>query len=286
MALIDDAARTYELDRRHVFHSWSAQAGLDPMVITRAAGSYVWDGEGNRLLDFSSQLVNTNIGHQYPEVVEAIVQQARRLTTVAPQHANDVRSEAAARLIADRAPGDLDRVFFTNGGADANEHAVRMARLVTGRPKVLSRYRSYHGGTQTAINLTGDPRRFPNDAGNAGVFHAETEAEECERALAHLEQVIELEGPQTIAAVLLEAIPGTAGIMIPPPGYLAGVRELCDRYGIVLIIDEVMIPVRVNQDCESMIAAVGVVARPFATRRRSRNMSCRVSVVPSASHLA
>jgi taurine---2-oxoglutarate transaminase len=251
MTLIDDAARTYELDRRHVFHSWSAQAGLDPMVITRAAGSYVWDGEGNRLLDFSSQLVNTNIGHQHPEVVAAIAEQANKLATIAPQYANDVRSEAA-RLIAERAPGDLNQVFFTNGGADANEHAVRMARLTTGRPKVLSRYRSYHGGTQTAINLTGDPRRWPNDAANTGVvhffgpylyrshFHAQTEAEECERALAHLEQVIELEGPQTIAAVLLEAIPGTAGIMVPPPGYLAGVRELCDRHGIVLIIDEVM----------------------------------------------
>ncbi|QIZ37186.1 aspartate aminotransferase family protein [Saccharopolyspora sp. ASAGF58] len=251
MTLTDDAARTYELDRRHVFHSWSAQAGLDPMVVTRAAGSYVWDGEGNRLLDFSSQLVNTNIGHQHPDVVAAIAEQANKLATIAPQYANDVRSEAA-RLIAERAPGDLDRVFFTNGGADANEHAVRMARLATGRPKVLSRYRSYHGGTQTAINLTGDPRRWPNDAANAGVvhffgpylyrshFHAQTEVEECERALAHLEQIIELEGPQTIAAVLLEAIPGTAGIMVPPPGYLAGVRELCDRYGIVLIIDEVM----------------------------------------------
>ncbi|MFE0879777.1 aspartate aminotransferase family protein [Streptomyces smyrnaeus] len=244
-------ARTYELDRRHVFHSWSAQAELDPMVITRAEGCYVWDGEGNRLLDFSSQLVNTNIGHQHPYVVEAIAHQARTLATVAPQHANDQRSQAA-RLICERAPGDLDRVFFTNGGADANEHAVRMARLTTGRPKVLSRYRSYHGGTQTAINLTGDPRRWPNDNGDSGVVHffgpylyrshfdAETEAEECRRALAHLEQVVELEGPQTVAAILLEAVPGTAGIMLPPPGYLAGVRELCDKYGIVFIVDEVM----------------------------------------------
>ncbi|MGW7517958.1 aminotransferase class III-fold pyridoxal phosphate-dependent enzyme [Streptomyces sp. NPDC054796] len=250
-ALPDDPARTYALDRRHVFHSWSAQAALDPMVITRAEGSYVWDGDGNRLLDFSSQLVNTNVGHQHPDVVEAIAAQARRLATVAPQHANDQRSEAA-RLIAEHAPGDLDRTFFTNGGADANEHAVRMARLVTGRPKVLSRYRSYHGGTQTAVNLTGDPRRWPNDEGTAGVVHffgpylyrshfgAADEAEECGRALAHLEQVIELEGPGTIAAILLEAIPGTAGVMLPPPGYLAGVRELCDRYGILLVLDEVM----------------------------------------------
>lgn len=251
MTLTDEAAKTYELDRRHVFHSWAAQANLTPMVVTRAKGSYLWDGEGNRLLDFSSQMVNTNIGHQHPDVVEAIVEQARKLATIAPQHANDVRSEAA-RLIAERAPGDLDKVFFTNGGADANEHAVRMARLATGRPKVLSRYRSYHGGTQTAVNLTGDPRRWPSDTGNAGVVHffgpylyrsqfqAQTEVEECERALQHLEQVIELEGPQTVAAVVLEAIPGTAGIMVPPPGYLAGVRELCDRYGIVLILDEVM----------------------------------------------
>ncbi|MEV6107936.1 aspartate aminotransferase family protein [Streptomyces sp. NPDC051940] len=248
---LSGVARTYELDRKHVFHSWSAQAELNPMVITRAEGSYVWDGQGNRLLDFSSQLVNTNIGHQHPYVVEAIAAQARTLATVAPQHANDQRSEAA-RLITERAPGELNKVFFTNGGADANEHAVRMARLTTGRPKVLSRYRSYHGGTETAINLTGDPRRWANDKGDAGVvhffgpylyrshFHATTEAEECARALAHLEQVIQLEGPQTIAAVLLEAIPGTAGIMIPPPGYLRGVRELCDRYGIVFIVDEVM----------------------------------------------
>ena len=245
------ADRTWTLDRQHVFHSWSAQAEINPMVLTRAEGSYVWDGADNRLLDFSSQLVNTNIGHQHPEVVEAIVEQARRLATVAPHHANEHRAEAA-RLIARHAPGDLDRVFFTNGGAAAGEHAVRMARLVTGRPKVLTRYRSYHGGTEQAINLTGEPRRWQNDLGRSGTVHffgpylyrsafrATTEEEECAAALAHLEQVIELEGPQTIAALLLEAIPGTAGIMVPPPGYLSGVRELCDRYGIMLIIDEVM----------------------------------------------
>jgi len=245
------AARAHELDRAHVFHSWSAQAELNPMTIVASQGSYVWDGEGNRLLDFSSQLVNTNIGHQHPKVVAAIQAQAAKLCTVAPQHANDARSEAA-RLIAARTPGELNKIFFTNGGADANEHAVRMARLHTGRYKVLTRYRSYHGGTDTAINLTGDPRRWPNDYGNSGVvhffgpflyrshFHATTEAEECERALAHLDDVIRLEGPSTIAAIVLESIPGTAGIMVPPQGYLAGVRELCDRYGIVFIADEVM----------------------------------------------
>ncbi len=246
-----DAERAYELDRRHVFHSWSAQAKLDPMVVTKASGSHVWDGAGNRYLDFTSQLVFTNLGHQHPRVVRAIQEQAATLCTVAPSTANAARSEAAA-LVASHTPEGLDRIFFTNGGADANEHAIRMARLHTGRQKVLSTYRSYHGGTHLAVNVTGDPRRWPNDVGAAGTVHffgpflyrspfsSSTEAEEGERALAHLEQVIALEGPSTIAAVILEPIPGTAGIMVPPPGYLRGVRELCDRHGIVFIADEVM----------------------------------------------
>jgi taurine--2-oxoglutarate transaminase len=243
--------RAHELDRKHVFHSWSAQAQINPMTVLAAEGSYVWDGDGTRLLDFSSQLVNTNIGHQHPKVVAAIAEQAAKLCTIAPQHVNDARSEAA-RLIAERTPGDLNRIFFTNGGADAVEHAVRMARLHTGRYKVLSRYRSYHGGTETAINLTGDPRRWPNDHGNAGIvhfngpflyrtaFHAETEEQETQRALEHLDRLVQMEGPSTIAAIILESVPGTAGIMVPPPGYLAGVREICDRYGVIFIADEVM----------------------------------------------
>jgi taurine--2-oxoglutarate transaminase len=250
--LVDlSAERTYELDRRHVFHSWSAQAALDPMVVTKAQGSHIWDQDGNRLLDFTSQLVFTNLGHQHPRIVSAIREQAAHLCTVAPQHANAARSEAA-RLIATHTPADLDRIFFTNGGADANEHAVRMARLHTGRQKVLSRYRSYHGGTQLAINLTGDPRRWANDNASTGTvhffgpflyrsaFHSTTVEEECQRALEHLAQVIAMEGPSTIAAIMLESIPGTAGIMVPPPGYLRGVRELCDQHGILLIADEVM----------------------------------------------
>lgn len=244
--------KTYELDRSHVFHSWSAQKDLDPMVVTRAAGSYLWDADDSRYLDFSSQLVYTNIGHQHPRVVEAIKEQADLLCTIAPAHANDKRGRAA-QLIAERAPAGLDKVFFTNGGADAVEHAVRMARLHTGRYKVLSQYRSYHGGTQTAINLTGDPRRWPNDHGSSGavhfwgpflyrsVFNATTEQEECDRALAHLDQLIEMEGPECFAALILETIPGTAGIMPPPPGYLNGVRDICDKYGIVYIADEVMV---------------------------------------------
>jgi taurine--2-oxoglutarate transaminase len=238
-------------DRAHVFHSWSAQALIDPLAVAGAEGSYFWDYEGNRFLDFSSQLVNTNIGHQHPKVVAAIQEQAGKLCTFAPAFALDVRSEAA-RLIAERTPGDLDKIFFTNGGAEANENAIRLARLHTGRQKVLSTYRSYHGATANAIALTGDPRRWANETGVSGVvhfwgpyayrsnFHAENEAQECERALQHLEATIAFEGPQTVAAIILETVVGTAGILVPPAGYLAGVREICDRYGIVFILDEVM----------------------------------------------
>ncbi len=242
---------TYALDRAHVFHSWSAQAALDPLVVTGAAGSYVTDGEGRRHLDFSSQLVNANIGHQHPAVVSAIVEQAQTLCSIAPPYAVAPRSRAA-QLIAQVSPPGLEKVFFTNGGAEAIEYAVRMARLHTGRHKLLSAYRSYHGGTSTAVNLTGDPRRWPNEVGGGSpvhffgpflyrsAFHATTEEQECARALEHLEQVVAFEGPSTIAAIVLETVPGTAGIMPPPPGYLAGVRALCDRHGIVYVADEVM----------------------------------------------
>ncbi|MCH0559751.1 aspartate aminotransferase family protein [Streptomyces sp. MUM 16J] len=238
-------------DRAHVFHSWSAQDLIDPLAVAGAEGSYFWDYDGRRYLDFTSGLVYTNIGYQHPKVVAAIQEQAARMTTFAPAFAVEARSEAA-RLIAERTPGDLDKIFFTNGGADAVEHAVRMARLHTGRAKVLSAYRSYHGGTQQAVNITGDPRRWASDNAGAGVvhfwtpflyrsrFYAEAEEQETARALEHLETTIAFEGPGTIAAIILETIPGTAGIMVPPPGYLAGVRELCDKHGIVFILDEVM----------------------------------------------
>jgi taurine--2-oxoglutarate transaminase len=221
------------------------------MVIARAEGSYVWDYDGRSYLDFSSQLVNTNLGHQHPKVLAGIRAQVDRLCTIAPHHANDMRGEAA-RLICELAPRGLEKVFFTNAGAEAVEHAVRMARLHTGRIKVLSAYRSYHGATSTAANLTGDSRRLGSDYGSAGVVHffgpflyrsafqSSTEEEESKRALEHLEQVILLEGPTTIAAVILESVPGSVGIMPPPAGYLAGVRELCDRHGLVFIADEVM----------------------------------------------
>lgn len=242
--------RATELDRAHVFHSWSAQAALKPLVVAGGLGSRVWDHDGRSYLDFSSQLINVNIGHQHPAVLQAIVDQANTLTTIAPSTANLARGEAALRIV-NRAPDGFNKVFFTNGGADANENAMRMARLHTGRDKVLSTYRSYHGNTGAAIVATGDWRRVPNEFARGHVhffgpylyrseFWATTPEQESERALHHLERVIQSEGSASIAAVLLESIPGTAGIMLPPPGYLAGVRALCDRYGIMLILDEVM----------------------------------------------
>jgi len=246
-----DSESVRRLDRAHVFHSWSAQALIDPLPITRAEGSHFWDDAGKRYLDFSSQLVNVNIGHQHPAVVAAIQEQAAKLLTVAPGFATESRSEAAA-LIAEVAPAGLDKVFFTNGGAEANENAVRMARLHTGRHKVLAAYRSYHGATAGAITLTGDPRRWPSEPAMPGVvhywgpyayrsaFHATSEAEEGERALEHLQSLIMVEGAHTIAAIVLESVVGTNGILVPPDGYLAGVRRLCDEHGIVMIADEVM----------------------------------------------
>jgi taurine--2-oxoglutarate transaminase len=245
-------ARVRADDRGHVFHSWSAQAVIDPLPIAAGDGSTFWDYDGNAYLDFSSQLVNLNLGHQHPDLVAAIQRQAGRLATIQPSMANDVRGELARR-IAEVAPDGMNKVFFTNGGADANENAVRMARILTGRRKVLSMYRSYHGNTSTAIALTGDPRRWPNEPADGSVakffgpypyrsaFHASTPEEESQRALEHLEQTIILEGASTIAAIVIETIVGTNGVLVPPPGYLAGVRDLCDRFGIVYIADEVMV---------------------------------------------
>ena len=238
-------------DRAHVFHSWSAQASIDPMPIAEAKGSHFWDYQGKKYLDFSSQLVNVNIGYQHPKLVAAIQEYAGRLCTIAPSFANDMRSEAA-RLIAELAPANLNKVFFTNGGAEANEHALRMARLHTGRHKVLAAYRSYHGATSGAITLTGDPRRWGAEPGMPGVvhfwepypyrsaFHAATEEEETVRALRHLRDTVMVEGAGSIAAVVLETVVGTNGILVPPPGYLEGVREICDEHGILLVVDEVM----------------------------------------------
>lgn len=248
----DGDARVRANDRGHVFHSWSAQALIDPLPVAGGEGATFWDYAGNRYLDFSSQLVNLNLGHQHPDLVAAIQRQAGELATIQPAMANDVRGELARR-IAEVAPEGMSKVFFTNGGADANENAVRMARLVTGKRKVLAMYRSYHGNTSTAITLTGDPRRWANEPADASVvhffgpyayrsaFHAADEAEETARALEHLEQTIILEGASTIGAIILETVVGTNGVLVPPPGYLPGVRALCDKYGIVYIADEVMV---------------------------------------------
>jgi len=246
----DKQAAVSAADRKYVFHSWSAQGAISPMPIASGSGSRFWDHAGKVYLDFSSQLVFTNIGHQHPKVIKAIQEQAEVLTTVAPQHANDARNEAAQRIV-ELAGSNFAKVFFTNAGADAIENAIRMARMHTHKHKVLSTYRSYHGNTGAAINATGDPRRFPNEFAFGHVhfwgpylyrtaFWAKDEAEECKRALEHLEQTIIFEGPNTIAAVLLESVPGTAGVLMPPKGYLEGVRALCDKYNILWIADEVM----------------------------------------------
>jgi taurine--2-oxoglutarate transaminase len=244
-------AELQQLEKAHVFHSWSAQGALAPLAVERAEGVYMWDHDGKRYLDFSSQLVNTNIGHQHPKVVAAIKEQADLLCTVAPQHANLRRAELA-QMVCELAPGDIDMAFFTNGGAEATENAMRMARIYTGRHKMLATYRSYHGGTGGSLVLTGDPRRWAAEPGMAGVVHfcgpylyrssfnATTPEEECQRALAHLEEILMYEGPQTVAGIILEPVVGTNGILVPPDGYLEGVRELCTQHGIVMICDEVM----------------------------------------------
>jgi taurine--2-oxoglutarate transaminase len=250
--LPNDDAGVRKLDRAHVFHSWSAQALIDPLPIASAEGSYFTDYAGKKYLDFSSQLVNVNIGYSHPRMIAAIQDYATRFTTISPAFANDARSEAA-RLISELAPGSLNQVFFTNAGAEANENAIRLARLHTGRSKLLAAYRSYHGASQGSIALTGDPRRWGSEPGSIpGVVHywgpypyrsqffSTTPEEETERALQHLRDVIMVEGGQTIAGLILEPVVGTNGILVPPPGYLAGVREICTEHGIVMIADEVM----------------------------------------------
>ena len=246
----EEGQRVYDLDRAHVFHSWSAQGAIKPLPIAQAQGSYFWDYDGKKYLDFSSQLVNINIGHQHPKVVKAIQEQAAKMTTIAPQHANDVRGEAAKKII-DLSPKHMSHVFFTNGGADAIENAVRMARIHTRKHKILSFYRSYHGNTGTAIQMTGDPRRWPNEFAY-GVIHffgpypyrspfwSTSPEEETQRALEYLENTIIMEGPSTIGAIAIESVVGTAGILAPTPGYLEGVRKICDKYEILWIADEVM----------------------------------------------
>jgi taurine---2-oxoglutarate transaminase len=239
-------AEIVELCRRHTVFEWSAQSTVDPIPVGRAEGVYFWTPEGKRYLDFNSQLMCTNIGHGHPAVIRAIQQQAATLAYANPFMATEVRARLGAKL-AQIAPGDIDCFFFTNGGAEANENAIRIARAVTGRPKVLARYRAYHGATAGAISLTGDPRRWGAEPGIPGIVRApefhrwgHKAPRPVAEALADLEDVIRYEGAHTIAAFILEPVVGTNGLLVPPDGYMQGVRAICDKHGILLIADEVM----------------------------------------------
>jgi taurine--2-oxoglutarate transaminase len=234
------------LNREYTFFSWSAQARVNPIVIDRAEGIYFWDPDGKRYIDFNSQLMSVNIGHGDRRVADAIAEQAHRLAFAAPQFATEPRGRLG-HLLAELTPGDLNTFFFTLGGAEANENALRLARIVSGRQKVIARYRSYHGATAGAISATGDPRRWASEPAVPGFIrvldpqrYGSPEPDPVDEHLAYLEEVIQYEGPQTIAAFILETVVGTNGILIPPDGYLQGVRELCTRHGILLIADEVM----------------------------------------------
>jgi len=234
------------LSKKHTLFEWSAQSKVDPIPVARAKGIYFWTPEGKRFIDFNSQLMCVNIGHGDDRVIRAIQRQAAALAYASPFMTTEPRARLGAKL-AELAPGDIDVFFFTNGGAEANENAIKLARLTTGRHKILARYRSYHGATAGSITLTGDPRRWPSEPGLPGVVHVldpyhgiERGWDSAERSLAMLAEVVELEGPHTIAAFILETVTGTNGVLIPPDGYLQGVRELCTRHGILMICDEVM----------------------------------------------
>jgi len=233
------------LSKRHTIFEWSAQGGVDPIPVARAKGACFWTPDGKRYLDFNSQLMCVNAGHADPRIVRAIAAQAEVLPYANPFMATEPRARLGAKL-AEICPGDLDVFFFTNGGAEANENAMKIARWYTGRQKILAFYRSYHGGTAGAIAATGDPRRW-TEPPMPGVVHVlnpyhglEGGWDSADRALAYLDEVIRLEGPKTIAGFILETVVGTNGILVPPDGFLQGVRALCDRYGIVMIADEVM----------------------------------------------
>ncbi|HEY4190181.1 MAG TPA: aminotransferase class III-fold pyridoxal phosphate-dependent enzyme [Candidatus Limnocylindrales bacterium] len=234
------------LSRAHTLFSWSVQNALDPIAIDHAEGVYLYTPEGKRILDFNAQLMSVNIGHGDRRVIDAMHEQALKLQFVQPAFATEIRARLGAKL-AEILPGDMNKVFFTLGGAEAIENAIKLARHYTGRTKVLARYRAYHGATFGAMTLTGDPRRWANEPGLVGVVRypdthrwGEKEPRPVAESLQGLEDVIRYEGPASIAAVFLETIVGTNGILIPPDGYLQGVREICDRNNILMVCDEVM----------------------------------------------
>jgi taurine--2-oxoglutarate transaminase len=234
------------LARRHTLFEWSAQSAVDPIPVAGAKGCWFWTPEGTRFLDFNSQLMCVNIGHGDARVIRAIQDQAATLAYANPFMATEARARLGRRLAA-ITPGDIDTFFFTNGGAEANENALKIARQFTGRHKLLAHYRSYHGATAGAMTLTGDPRRWANEPGIPGVvrvlgpYHGIDRGwDSAEQALARVEELIQLEGPQTIAAFFVEPVTGTNGILIPPDGYIQGLREICTRHGILMVADEVM----------------------------------------------
>lgn len=239
-------------DKLHNLHSWSSQGDLNPVVVSKAEGIYFWDSDGNKYFDMSSQLVNLNIGYGNKKVINAIKEQADKMPYIGPAFALDVRSELASRLL-EIAPDNMSKVFFTIGGAEANENALKIAKIYTGRDKVFSRYRSYHGATYGAANLTGEPRRFPSEPGIPGfikffdpyLYRSPIEfASEEEASQYYIEQLREqiiYEGRESVAAIFLETVTGSNGVIIPPLNYLKGVREICDEFGILMVCDEVMV---------------------------------------------
>ncbi|HZG66423.1 MAG TPA: aminotransferase class III-fold pyridoxal phosphate-dependent enzyme [Herpetosiphonaceae bacterium] len=240
-----------DLSRDTTLYEWTAQRTMQPLVVDRAKGIYFWDVDGKRYMDFNSQLMCVNIGHGDTRVLDAIKNQMDQLCYVAPTAATTAARAEAGRLLREVTPGNLSKSFFTLGGAEANENAIKIARWVTGRHKIIARYRSYHGATAGAITLTGDPRRWAAEPGIPGVVRAmdpyRYRCRWCGDKLActmdclnHIEDIITFEGPQTIAAVIVESVVGTNGIIIPPDGYMQGLRELCTRHGIMLICDEIM----------------------------------------------
>lgn len=244
------AQEVIDLNRKYAFFSWSVQREVNPIPIESGKGIYFWDLNGKRYMDFSAQLVNLQLGYQHPKVVAAIQEQAAKLTCAHPSWATDKKGELA-RLLAEVTPGNLTKTLFTLGGADANENAIKFARMYTGRHKIIARYRSYHGATHGAVTLTGDYRRLPVEPGIPGVIHVfdpycyrcifGQEPNTCHReCISHIEEVIRFEGPDKVAALFFEGITGTNGIIVPPPDYWPRIRALCDKYGILLISDEVM----------------------------------------------
>ena len=235
-----------ELTKKHTLFEWSAQGSVDPIPVAGAKGCWFWTPEGQRFLDFNSQLMCVNIGHGDERVIRAIAQQAETLAYANPFMATEARARLGRKL-AEICPGDIDVFFFTNGGAEANENAIKIARQYTGRHKVMSFYRSYHGGTSGAMMLTGDPRRWASEPGMPGVVHVLNPYHGIQRgwdrtdvALANIEETIQMEGADKIAAFFLEPVTGTNGVLVPPDGFLQGIRDLCTKYGILMVADEVM----------------------------------------------